>query len=180
MLTEREYLAFLRAGIENQHSTPEIFVCPDLKSASHGSGNLPSWASDPKFAHLRRATLATHGDGEDPALAEQSLQSIAQLLESADSLDAAYAIISGRLKTKLCSLLMVEAEDLDPTKPIFTYGLDSLVSVELRNWIAKEAGARVQLMDITKSQSWGDLVSLIVSKSNMVDHKRYASVNGKS
>ena len=95
-------------------------------------------------ADLRRATLASQ-DGE-PVAVDQAVQSLAQLPKSADPLPAAQELVSGRLKTKLCSLIMIQEEDLDPTKPIVTYGLDSLVGVELRNWIAKEAGARIQLL----------------------------------
>ena len=175
MLTEREFLAFLRAAIENQRSEPEIYTCAELGSGSSGAAH-PYWASDAKFAHLRRATLASN-DGE-PIETDQALQSLPQLLASADSLEAAQEAISGRLKTKLCSLLMVQEEDLDPTKPIVSYGLDSLVAVEFRNWIAKEVGARVQLLDIMPCKSWGALVELIASRSTLVDHKRYAQVNG--
>ena len=173
MLTEREFLAFLRAAIENQHSEPEIYTCAELGSAS---GAHPYWASDAKFAHLRRDSLASQDN--EPIEADQALQSLSQLLSSADSLGAAQEAISGRLKTKLCSLLMVQEEDLDPTKPIVSYGLDSLVAVEFRNWIAKEVGARVQLLDIMPCKSWGSLVELISSRSTLVDHKRYVQVNG--
>ena len=175
MLTEREFLAFLRAAIETQYSDPEIYTCPELSSASSRAGH-PYWAYDAKFAHLRRATLA--GQDVEPAAVDQAVQSLAQLLKSADSLSAAQEAISGRLKTKLCSLLMVQEEDLDPNKPIVAYGLDSLVAVEFRNWIAKEVGARVQLLDIVPCNSWGALVELIASRSTLVDHKRYVQVNG--
>ena len=96
----------------------------------------------------------------------------------ADSLPAAQETISGRLKTKLCSLIVIQEEDLDPTKPIVTYGIDSLVGTELRNWITKEAGARIQLLELMSSISWGALVELIASRSTMVDHKRYVQANG--
>ena len=172
-LTEREFLAFLRAAIENQHSDPEIYTSLALGSASA----LPYWASDAKFAHLRRATVAGQ-DGESSVTAGQAPRSMVQLLKSAESQEAVQQAISGSLKTKLCSLLMVPEEDIDPSKAIITYGLDSLVAVEFRNWIAKEMGARLQLMDLTTSKSWGDLVALIVSRSSLVDHTRYAQVNG--
>ena len=175
MLTEREFLAFLRAATENQRSDPEIYTCSELGCASPGAAH-PYWSSDAKFAHLRRATLA--GQDGEPVVADQALQSVAQLLKSADSLGEAQEAISGRLKAKLCTLLMVEEEDLDATKPIVTYGLDSLVAVEFRNWIAKEVGARIQLLDLMTSKSWGDLVALVASRSNLVDHKRYMLGNG--
>ena len=72
---------------------------------------------------------------------------------------------------------MVQEEDLDPTKAIVTYGLNSLVAVEFRNWIAKEVGARTQLLDVMTSKSWGDLVGLIASRSSLVDLKRYVLVD---
>ena len=175
MLTEREFLAFLRAAIENQHSEPEIYTCAELGRGSSAAAH-PYWASDAKFAHLRRATLA--GQDGEPIETDQALQSLPQLLASAHSLEAARDAMSGRLKTKLCSLLMVQEEDLDPSKPIVSYGLDSLVAVEFRNWIAKEMGARVQLLDIMPCKSWGALVELIASRSTLVDHKRLAQVNG--
>ena len=175
MLTEREFLAFLRAAIENQHSDPEIYTCPELCDASSGAAH-PYWAYDAKFAHLRRATLGSQ-DAE-PIAVDQAVQPLAQMLKSADSLPAAQEAISGRLKTKLCSLIMVQEEDLDPTKPVVTYGLDSLVGVEFRNWIAKEVGARIQLLELMSSKSWGDLVALLAARSTLVDHKRYVQVNG--
>ena len=169
MLTEREFLAFLRAAIENQHSGPEIYTCADLSTASGAA--QPYWASDAKFAQLRHAALA--GQSGEPTVADETVQSLAQLLKSAESLEAAQQAISGRLKTKLCSLLMTQEEDLDPSKPIVSYGLDSLVAVEFRNWIAKEVGARIQLLELMPSKSWGDLVALITLRSNLVDHGRY-------
>ena len=172
-LTEREFLAFLRASIENQHSDPEIYTSLALVSAAAG---LPYWASDAKFAHLRGATIA--GQDSEPAVADQAARSLVQLLKSADSLEAAQQAISGKLKTKLCSLLMVQEEDIDPSKAIITYGLDSLVAVEFRNWIAKEMGARIQLMEVTTSKLWGDLVALIASRSSLVDRMCFVQVNG--
>lgn len=174
-LTEREFLAFLRAAIENQHSDPEIYTCLAPNSASSGIAQ-PYWASDAKFAHLRRATLA--GPDEEHMVADQAPRSMAQLLKTADSLEAAQQAISGRLQTKLCSLLMVQDEDLDLTKAIVTYGLDSLIAVEFRNWIVKEVGTRLQMLDLMTSQSWGALVALVTSRSSLVDHKRYAQMNG--
>ena len=61
MLTEREFLAFFRAAIENQHSDPEIYTSLALSSASSGTAQL-YWASDAKFAALHQATL-TGQDG---------------------------------------------------------------------------------------------------------------------
>ncbi|KAL8734235.1 MAG: hypothetical protein Q9181_003294 [Wetmoreana brouardii] len=177
-LTEREFLAFLRAAIDHQHSTPEIYTSLALGGGS--SDTNVYWASDAKFAHLRRAALASQDEGSNRSAApdDQAPRSLAQHLQSVDSLEAAREKISNRLKSKLCSLLMVEEDDIDVTKAVATYGLDSFVAVEFRNWIAREAAAGIQLLDLMTSKSFGDLAALVTSRSALVDVKRFAQVNG--
>ncbi|KAI4272255.1 MAG: hypothetical protein LQ337_005421 [Flavoplaca oasis] len=173
-LTEREFLAFIRASIENQHSIPEIYT-----SLALGSGTSSSiyWAGDAKFALLRRQALASQSTAPVPA-DDQAPRSLAQLLAGVESLEEAQATVAGKLKAKLCSLLMVPEEDIDETKAVVTYGLDSLVAVEYRNWIVKEAGAGIQLLDLMTSRSFGDLTALVTKRSSIIDGKKFAKANG--
>ncbi|KAL8910653.1 MAG: hypothetical protein Q9171_004069 [Xanthocarpia ochracea] len=171
-LTEREFLAFLRAVSDNQHTTPEIYTSLALSETSTGL----HWASDAKFAHLRRAAITSQSTASESA-DDQAPRSLAQFLAGVDTLEAAQETISGKVKTKICSLLMLPEEDIDVKKAVVTYGLDSLVAVELRKWIAKEAGAGIQLMDLMTSRSLGDLAALVTSRSRFVDEKKFAHVN---
>lgn len=57
-------------------------------------------------------------------------------------------------------------ENVDGSKPLQAYGLDSLVAIEIRNWFGKEIGAEVTVFDI-------------LGKGSMVELSRVAAGNSK-
>lgn len=67
---------------------------------------------------------------------------------TATSMADATAAVNEALLRKLASALALSREDLDPDTPLHTYGVDSLVAVELRNWFAKEVHADLAIFDI--------------------------------
>lgn len=61
------------------------------------------------------------------------------------------------LISKVSSMTMIDLEDISLQKPLGEYGLDSLVSVELRNWIRRETGVELALSRILESKNLQDL-----------------------
>lgn len=57
------------------------------------------------------------------------------------------------LITKVSAATIIDREEVGADAPIDTFGLDSLVSVELRNWIRRETGVELLLTAITKAES---------------------------
>ncbi|KAH9242477.1 hypothetical protein K456DRAFT_1905557 [Colletotrichum gloeosporioides 23] len=88
--------------------------------------------------------LDNHGDGEVAAGGELSL------------LDA--------LAGKVSSITMMSREGVTPTRSLIEYGLDSLVSVELRNWIKREYGADLALTQIVGAPDLQALADVIVTR----------------
>ncbi|KAK1842828.1 polyketide synthase [Colletotrichum chrysophilum] len=88
--------------------------------------------------------LDNHGDGEVAAGGRLSL------------LDA--------LAGKVSSITMMSREDVTPTRSLIEYGLDSLVSVELRNWIKREYGADLALTQIVGAPDLQALADVIVTR----------------
>ena len=72
------------------------------------------------------------------------------------------------LVPKLSSLLMMPREDVDVRKPLVAYGLDSLVAVELRNWISRELEANIPLMELMNNPSIEALAAKIAERSKLV------------
>jgi hypothetical protein len=70
--------------------------------------------------------------------------------------------------TKVSAVLMTPREEMDATKPIVVYGLDSLVAIEIRNWITRELDASLQVLELLTSSSITALVGLILKKSKLV------------
>lgn len=44
-----------------------------------------------------------------------------------------------------------------PTASLAAYGVDSLVAVELRNWIVSQVGADISIFELMQSPSLGEL-----------------------
>lgn len=42
-------------------------------------------------------------------------------------------------------MLGLSEHDIDPSKPVHTYDIDSLVAIELKNWLAREIGADIEV-----------------------------------
>lgn len=59
-------------------------------------------------------------------------------------------------------------EEISTNKPIVGLGLDSLVAVEVRSWIAKEMDAKMSTMELMTSASIEALADTIVERSNLL------------
>jgi acyl carrier protein len=55
----------------------------------------------------------------------------------------------------------------DPNNPIVVYGLDSLVAIEIRNWITRELEVRLQVLELLTSSSITALAETILRKSKL-------------
>ena len=69
------------------------------------------------------------------------------------------------LLKKLASILLFEEGRLDQSRPMHACGVDSLVAVELHNWIAKEIMADVTIFDIMGGASLASIGQMLGSKS---------------
>lgn len=73
-------------------------------------------------------------------------------------------ILLDALADKVSSISMIEREEVEPDTPLSNYGLDSLVSVELRNWIRRHSGVDLPLPKISNSGSLRGLAKHILSQ----------------
>ena len=163
-LTEDELLSLIKANMTGA----EAFCGTDLAQTITGlklvaNKPLPPWALDPRFAHLLpQSNTVLSSEGE-------SGREFRQLVKQAQSQCSAIELICEALRRNLSSLLMMPGEDVDMKKPVVAYGLDSLVAVELRNWINCDLEASVPLMEFMNSASIEHLAGTIARKSKLVD-----------
>ncbi|KAH6697121.1 hypothetical protein F5X68DRAFT_238465 [Plectosphaerella plurivora] len=54
---------------------------------------------------------------------------------------------------------------VEPERPLTIYGLDSLATVEFRNWVKSEFGAVLSVVDITKATSLAHLAEAILARA---------------
>ncbi|KAL8673560.1 MAG: hypothetical protein Q9168_002014 [Polycauliona sp. 1 TL-2023] len=65
------------------------------------------------------------------------------------------------LGDKVSSITMIDRDDITPERSLLDYGLDSLFSMELRNWIRRRFNIDMALKDITSAKSLKALVERI-------------------
>ena len=145
---------------------------------------------DAKGLYLGR--LDVHGASSEAADAAVEVRG---QLAVVTSLAQAGEIIESGLTSKLGKSLHMAAEDLDTTKPVHSYGVDSLVAIEVRNvslsylpytpcylslylrilanglnlqWIFKELKSQVSVFEILSAIPMQQLALKIAEKSSLV------------
>lgn len=112
-------------------------------------GRQVYWTQKPLFSILRQKhTLQSSSSDSDIATADY-----ATLLKSATSQATAEDVVLQALKEKLAASLLIPIEDIDEQKPIFAFGIDSLVALEVRYWFQKSLKAQVSVFDIMQAKS---------------------------
>ena len=128
-----------------------------------------AWIQDSKFAVLRMTRTAgassSSSHGRRATTQQSSLQ---DRLSGVKSLGDAMTVICGAIISKLANNLMVSDADIDPEQPVSACGVDSLVAVELRNWLLGQTGAEISVIDVLQSKSIVSLSEGIARKSKLV------------
>lgn len=123
------------------------------------------YETDPIFLQLRPDGSGSAAQGADGAA--DSVNWRAQL-SAADSEDTATEIVVQALAQKLFKMTAADVMS-DLEAPLHSYGLDSLVAIELRSWLLNEMGAEVAIFDLMGNGGVASLATLIVKRSSMIN-----------
>ncbi|KAI3300122.1 hypothetical protein DTO002I6_845 [Penicillium roqueforti] len=120
------------------------------------------WVQDARFSVLYEAAKGTLGNS---AQCNGPSVPLHVTLSTAPSKKEALRACYEALAAKLAQVLVLSLEDMDPSITVVSLGLDSLVAIEIRNWIAREANANVQVLELLSSGSLMALAEIILNKS---------------
>ena len=118
---------------------------------------------DPKYHYLRR--LDVKGVVQS---VEDTLSELKTALTASTSLAHAAELIEGALAFKLSKSLSMAVEDIETSRAIHSYGVDSLVAIEMRNWIFKELKSQVSVFDVQSKVPITQFAVKIAKKSGYV------------
>lgn len=84
---------------------------------------------------------------------------------------AAVKTIEENLVLKLSKSIMCNPEDINTNKPLHSFAVDSLIAVEVRNWIFKELKSEVTVFDIMDPQPLTALCGKIAERSKLISNE---------
>ncbi|KAI8945912.1 ketoacyl-synt-domain-containing protein [Xylaria longipes] len=164
-ICEAEVLALLGAAISgrmttacNNHAITGMRITPTMQ---------PFWTDDAKCKHLRETAEAAAAADASAGSAKKISYNAA--VKAAKTLDEAEQIVCDGLVGKLAAVMMMDIEDLDITRSLSHYPLDSLVAIEIRNFITREFEATLQVLELLSSGSIQTLAKAVCVKSKVVN-----------
>jgi hypothetical protein len=167
-INEQEMLALVELAIREPFMGHLVTGLDCKAPISRTDDSAPFYAQDPVLSHLDylrpqlQNTSTAHLIPSDSSSSNRPPLSVQ--LASVTSLEETKAAIQPALLQKLSRSFMMSPSDIDPFKPMSSYGMDSLVAVEIRNWIKRETGVVVSVFDVIQALSIGKLVQQVVER----------------
>jgi hypothetical protein len=149
----------LATAIEGPSHHPSQVMC-GLPFNEHD--NTWYWMADARFAALRNLAAGSAVNAEQTISLRQELTRCGTINEEAAQL------ITAALVQRLASLMMTPEADIDAGRPLSAYGVDSLVAVEVRNWIAREMAVECSVFDVMQNVPITQLAQNLAEKSKLL------------
>lgn len=158
---EDEVLRIIESAIETpKRQQRSCQVITGLASYTNADGIL--WREDLRFQSLQNISVS--GGGSSGSKEGNNFQdSLAQALSWADT-----TLVTDVIIKKLAEMFMLPPDEFDRSQSMSKYGVDSLVAVELRNWLVAHMQAEMSIFDVLQSTSISALAAKAATKSRHV------------
>ncbi|OCL05917.1 reducing type I polyketide synthase [Glonium stellatum] len=166
LIEEDEVLRLIEAAILNPirqcHSSQIITgICTGVGA---DWGDAP-WRDDLRFSSLRQV----HSSRTDSGGSNNGTVDLKSQLTGALAWIDAVDFICNAIVKKLSEMFAIPEAEINKSAPMSRYGVDSLVAVELRNWLASSAQGETSIFDVMQSPSLTALATSVALKSRFVD-----------
>ncbi|KAH9827289.1 polyketide synthase [Teratosphaeria destructans] len=142
---EEEVHALVELLIDPRNDPPPQLVAGLTTMDTYRSRGVPppTYLSYPLFTHVAAisAQRASSGQGSNGPRIEA-------LLNNAKTIDEAATVVRTAILAKLSSLLSISTEDIHPERSVSSNGVDSVVAMEFRTFLAREVKADIPVLDI--------------------------------
>lgn len=163
-------LGIIEAGIRDplrgSLADSQVIVAPNF----HAFATESAMRHDRRFGTLRIASQR----GLNTAAVQDTKSTTAAFVRAftaASSIGAASKLLVDALAAKLSDTFNIPLSDINPELPLSRYGVDSLVGVELRNWISSTVKAKVSVFEILQTASLNEFALLVAGKSEYMAPK---------
>lgn len=157
--TEPELLVLLATAVQNPYRGHLVTGLGNW-TAESSLGNF----AKPLFHNFRRLCQHRSGDGGS----SKSPSSLRGMLGDLKDTAAATQVIRAALVGEIAALGMVDLESISTARPMTEYGIDSLVAVEMRNWIFREMDVTVAILELMMNQPIDKLIKKIAESTPLL------------
>jgi hypothetical protein len=124
-----------------------------------------AWRHDIRFSALRSPALT---NDHTATTRKRSTHTLKDTLDRGTSWTEAVKLITQAIVEKVASIFTLPSSEILASEPLSKYGVDSLVAVELRNWLLMAAQSEVSIFDVLHSPSVSVLAETVSVKSRYV------------
>ena len=174
-IREREFHALMRmiiaAETGGQESTvpSQIITGFPTGGMAHKAGvRRPFFFDDPKFSELAAAgleSITTDLPWSGEAKASGTAVTLQSLIAGADSISAASDAMTEAMAARLAKSLQTSTSEINTGKPLHSYGVDSLLAVEMVNWVFQETKVTLSVLEVLATMPMSELAMKIVGKT---------------
>ncbi|RSL99901.1 hypothetical protein CEP52_009431 [Fusarium oligoseptatum] len=161
-MDEQDVLKVVRAAVAGRCPPQVVMGLTSGGRLTRQEQSEPYWFSDSRFSPVRAHGMSIVADD---AGGESDLNS---RLPSMKTLSEVTEATLFDLVGKISQIANISREDIDSSRAVNSYGIDSLSAVEIRTWISKELGASVSVFDIVSNSTMTELVEKIGRASSLV------------
>ncbi|KAL2004181.1 hypothetical protein VTN02DRAFT_5830 [Thermoascus thermophilus] len=163
-LTDRELqnalTAVMRGRLSDGQPVPSQLLVGISDNVRREGEGLNLWPRDRKFDHRVNQT--------DQCGATKEEYSNSQKLQGAETVSDAVSVVEEALRLNVANALAASPSDIDTDKPFYSFGIDSLKAIEVRNWVFNELQTDVSVFEILSPIPLSRLAMKIVAKSSLV------------
>lgn len=123
-----------------------------------------------------RESVSSNAAAAGPA----QTRSAQQVFQSCKTYGEAVDYISQRLLEKISSLMAMPLSNLRLDGSVSDYGIDSLIAIEIRNWMRQELGCNLGTFEILGSKTIADLGDLTAQRSRWLSETDFSDKPGEA
>ncbi|KAL6405245.1 putative KR domain-containing protein [Ilyonectria robusta] len=176
-IREPAFHALMKSLINGQREDARSDSCPAQVAVGLGTGDIlasnglkkPAYFDDPRFGPLAVTSTSSNAAGGAGDGSSVSLSSKLSAASVQNDSAGASGIVKDALVKKVAEILRIPPSEVDASRPMYRYGVDSLVALEVRNWISKEMKANMPLLEILAATPMEAFAVQIAKKSKLLE-----------
>ncbi|KAI1781129.1 putative polyketide synthase [Hypoxylon cercidicola] len=145
-----EFLDIMRLVIAADSSsalpTPQVMTGFATGGSAVAAGiDQPFYLEDAKFAIMARTGVR---EQQAAGLGDANADSVQNLVAASASANEAAEHVTTALVNRVSKMLQTPSSEIDTARALHSYGIDSLVAIEIVNWALKELRSQITVFDV--------------------------------